>query len=449
MRLLNPVSIQRRSLRPRAMIDTVVLTVARHDVVDIRVDDETPRWDLHSRRSGFSKHVKQPSLRQKNDNVYRPKVRGITRGKAKFVQIEFSIPKLLYGNNVDEVDENQSETVISILSTRLVDLGLGISDKTLVNATVSSFDPSKNIILTSGYTSIQVMQELSKINLTTRMDFEKVGFRNGGHALQCYAISHSFVAYDKMKDLTKAPKRAIDKDPSPKQRSLFEQIDDNYASPEILRLEVRLSQRTKMKQVMKRLGFTDDPTFKDIFKKEVCQKIVQDYWNTLVADRNLFLFSMTSGPQNTLRDIKRVNRGIKQKQAIYLTGLALLCKDEAGIRGLRTKLQIKNRQWYKIADDLPKIRAPNAKYYHGWVKEIETQIKEFKPLAIIKRKHDEEKTKQAKKNPTRKKTAKRKSKRRAVKSRNRAVVRKAIQRPAIKKHKARPRKKAKARARAP
>lgn len=370
------------------MLDTVILNIPRDRVRDIASGNGPRTWALQARTSTYEKHTKNPphGLR---DGVYRPRLTGIKRGVGQsrwiaFVKIEFSVPKLLFNNNLEEASEKDFPQVIDILYDRLIDAGCIISKEDLRTATVASFHPSKNIILKDGYTASLVGKELSKINLNKKFDLQKTSFRNEGQSLQGYTTAHSVVFYDKIADLAQKKKRAIDKDQTSIQLSLFVDIKKTRPELEVLRFEIRLSQKQKLNAVLQRLGFAKNPTFADIFKKDVCQKIVRHYWGTLIKGENLFLFEMATGPKQTLKGILKKQKGIGAKEAIYLTGLDALCKDGGGIRELRQIIEphLNQRSWYRISDGIKKLnrRIKSTRSIHGWVKQVETSIAKFQPL---------------------------------------------------------------------
>lgn len=190
------------------MIDTVILAIEGGSIRTIK-DSRVPFWDLHSKNKAYSKFVKTPTGLQKKDGVYRPRVAGITRGKSRVARIEFSVPKLLYGNNVDEVTDGDFPEIVKLLRERLADLGVIVSDRTIREAKVSTFHPSKNIILSNKYTVSEVLNELSKVNLTQKMELTKQTFYNG-EALQFWSQTHSLAIYDKKRDYCKSKGSATD-----------------------------------------------------------------------------------------------------------------------------------------------------------------------------------------------------------------------------------------------
>jgi hypothetical protein len=370
------------------MIDTVILAIPRDKFTTLYATQGIfPQWT----QQGVGKNHKiwiKNAPKQKNDtDPYFPRLTAYNRQDfrkraiSKINNIEFSVPKLLYNNNLNELEEKDFPTVIDVLQKRLLEMGEAITKSDLESAVVAGFDPAKNIELSDGYTACGVIRELGKINISKKLELTKVTFKNDGQGLQIYSKVHSVVFYDKIADLNQKKGRAIDKDQTPLQLSLFKAIKQEEPFIEILRLEVRLRNRQKFNSILKNLGFTENPTFKDIFKKDVCQKVVRWYWDTIIKGENTFLFELENNPKRLLRKILRNNREIKAKEAVYLIGLSVLCKDEGGIRQLRQMVEkrIKQRNWYRINDNIKSLNAfTNTTGLHSWVKQIDDCLLNFK-----------------------------------------------------------------------
>ncbi|MDQ3245261.1 MAG: hypothetical protein M3P22_02880, partial [bacterium] len=340
-------------------------------------------WDQQSKTSYYSKFVRNPSKKDLESGLYFPRLTGINRNKdgriEALIKVEFSVPKLLYLNNLDELEEKDFPEVIHTLKDRLLRMGISVPEKFLINAPVSAVHYSKNIQLTEGFTSQYVLSELSKIDMRKSFDFSKTRFMNDGQSIYAYTISHSFVIYDKIADLKKDEKRAIDKDQTQHQRSLFDVIKkkDMY---EVLRFEVRLSQKRKMNSLFKKLGIKENPSFKETFSSVISQKIVSHYWQTLVCNNSMLLFSFISTPKDILRQIFIANPKLKPKQALYFTSLVTMTKDDTGTRGLRSIIgkYSDQRTWYRMKDDIKEVTQLLKKVRpRDWFDQIETGLKAF------------------------------------------------------------------------
>tara|TARA_A100001015_G_C15012596_1_gene723893 strand:+ start:903 stop:1931 length:1029 start_codon:yes stop_codon:yes gene_type:complete len=331
------------------------------------------------------KCVNNPTASDKKNGTYKPRLtlmKRMTRNGSEIpLKIEFSVAKMLYGNNIDEVEEKDFEKVISALHETMLEMSVAVAKEDLRNASVSAFHPAKNIELDKGYTSSFVITELHKIDVSKKMDLNRDSFRNSGHSLQFYTNSHSLVVYDKVQDLKKPDKRAMDKDQNALQMSLFDTLTKKEKK-EVLRIEARLAKKVKMNATLKKLGFATNPTFKDVFKKGLCQKVLLNYWDEVITGKNLFVFDVESNPKKTLDTIFKNKPNIKPKDALYLVGLRVLSKE--GIRDTRSVIEryATPRTWYRIAEDLKFLDDISGKTYHGWVKQIQDALNEFLPYRL-------------------------------------------------------------------
>ena len=345
------------------------------------------RWDLQQRTKTYEKFVRNPSSKDAESGLYFPRLTGFRRAEGKLswqstIKIEFSAPKLLYKNNLDELNDSDFERVLQTLDDRLKQMGVVFPLEVLRTAPVSSVHYSKNIELLDGYSSQYVIGELAKINAGKRFDLTRARYMNDGQSLYLYTVAHSFVLYDKIADLAKGKKRAIDKDQTPNQLSLFSQLKKQK---EILRLEVRLSQRRKLNTLFKQLDFTLDPTFKDVFSTAKSKKVVNHYWETLIAGQSLQLFTHAYTPKDLLRRILVAKKNAKGKTAIYLTGLLLLARDENGLRELRTMLgkNSDDRTWYRVAADAKGMASDlNKMQPREWYGQVKKTLKDYKPYHV-------------------------------------------------------------------
>lgn len=368
------------------MLDSVIINIPTSSYRIHKPSMFTPNaLILKGQGNYLVKCVNNPTADDKKKGIYKPRLTLIKRmtknGDAMPLKVEFSVAKMIYGNNVDEVQEGDFEHIVNALRDAMYEMGVSATREGVNDAPISAFHPSKNIELKSGYTSRFVITELEKIDVSKKMDLNRDSFRNSGHSLQFYTNSHSLVIYDKVKDLKKPEKRAIDKDQNSIQRSLFDVL---AKQKEIIRIEARLAKKVKLNAVLKELGFKQNPTFKDIFNKNLCQKILRNYWETLIANKNLFLFDMENNPKRTLEKVFKSKPKIKPKEAIYIVGLRYLSKE--GIRDTRSIIEeyATPHTWHRLAKDLAFLDDISDKVYHGWVRQIDDSLSTFMPFKLSK-----------------------------------------------------------------
>ncbi len=368
------------------MLDTIILEL---EIDPANITDfkkfRTTKEIMQNSQSGYDKWINNPTKEDKKAGVYKPRLTIIKRGIRFYLKIEFSAPKMLFSDNLNELGEKDFEPLLGKLNEQLQEMGVKIFSILLEQANVISFHPSKNILLSNGYISSFAIRELSKIDISKKFDLEMVRYRNGGEAMQIYTNSHSLVFYDKINDLTKPAKRAMDKDQTPQQVSLFAYIKKQKKPIEILRMEARLSKRKILNEALTGLGYSKNPVFKDIFNNALCQKILLSYWERFFSD-NLFLFDVQNNPQKIFQSIlEKHGQDIGVKKAILLTGFNILCKDDEGMRGFRNIAEVykPKTNWTKFKKwrDIFQSQITTTPL-HGFIKDIEQQLKNFEPYKL-------------------------------------------------------------------
>ena len=123
------------------------------------------------------------------------------KGYQLFLKIQFSAPKLLYGNNLDEVEDKDFDKIVAVLKDKLSEMGIKLFTLQLKNAPVSIVHYSKNISLPNHYTASMVIKNLEKLDVTKKLELNHRHFKNQGHALYFDCGSYQIVIYDKLKDM--------------------------------------------------------------------------------------------------------------------------------------------------------------------------------------------------------------------------------------------------------
>lgn len=369
------------------MIDTVCLLIPKVKMTIVAPTQAgKPAWSLQSKTDQYEKFVKNPSQRNLETGLHFPRLTGYRRksfAQDENVRIEFSVPKLLYHNNLDELEDKDFPKVIETLQERLETMGVFVAKKLLEKASVSSVHFSKNIRLEDGYTASHLISEMNKVNLRKSFDFARARYINDGQSLYAHTTAHQLVVYDKIADLGKDKKRAIDKEQTLYQRSLFAELEKKAEMLEVIRFEIRLNHKQKMNKVLEQLGYAKNPTFKDVFKTEISRKVVTEYWQTLIKERNLGLFSISLSIKDILRTLFLADKSLKPKQAIYFIGLFMLGKDNNGMRELRSIISKRShdRTWYRIAKDMQEMsKLVTKNKVRDWVTQIDRKLEDYKPL---------------------------------------------------------------------
>jgi len=350
------------------MIDTIVLTLSK-DMYYINKPDKfapSARWlDADTGRSGSRAFItckQNPTKDELLNGIYKPRLTLTNRFNhterwEASLKIELSLPKLLYGNNFDELQDSDFESVSNKLQERLKEMGVHIFKQLLINAPVSAVHYSKNIPLTDGTTPYHYIKKIREANITQALDANQTDFRNDGHSFKWHCNSYEVAFYDKIKDLEvskKSEKRAIEKD-NAVQLGLFDALKKR--SPfEVLRMEVRLNKRQKIIQTFKKLGIVSEVTFQSVFDSKKSQLVLSYYLVEIERQRSDLLDRTYNNPQALLADIIISNPKLGAKQALQVFGLKQAF-DKIGMRELRIILsKFSNRSWYRLVKDIKQVK---------------------------------------------------------------------------------------------
>ena len=188
--------------------------------------------------------------------------------------------------------------------------------------------------------------------------------------------------YDKVKDYLvakKSEKRAIERKDNAIQLNLFDTIKPTTPF-EVLRMEVRLGTRQKIKQVLKLIDSDVEPAYRNLFSQSIAQKVLIHYLDTIDRARPSLLDYPPRTPIELLAELTINNPTLSSTRILQVFGLKQAL-NSLDIRGLRAILgNRKPTSWYKLMVvvqnlNLPKCPNPLAV--------IRNSIQDFKPLKLL------------------------------------------------------------------
>lgn len=362
------------------MIDTVVLSLpwGSYQIFDPDMFQPSARQlieqhDDYRQRHAWAKYTQNPTSLDKRTGNYMPRLTIVRRSSRNAIytplRVEFSTPKLIYGNNLKEVVPEDFEQATDKLGLKLFQMGIKTDHETLTNASVINVHFCKNIEMENGYTANHAIRQLNKVNYSKRLDHNKRDFRNDGQVLYLHCGTYQIVFYDKMADLKQPHKRSLDYHQNDYQLNLF-----NPLPKEILRWEVRLTHKNKVNSIYNKLGYPGLLTFQKLFNKMLFSKVMQHYWGILYSpEANVLLH--TNEPQDILA--KLLASGYRNATSALQDTTLVLVAQKVGVRGLRTIVEgNKNtRTWYRHQERLEKaLSILNTTPKHELINVIEQSI---------------------------------------------------------------------------
>jgi len=364
------------------MIDTVILFLTQDAFKILNPDAFTPsaRWITnYSPRAVYGMQSKQnPTKKELLAGIYKPRLTLFynMREKQVMLKIELSLPKLSFGNNFQELKQKDLQPLLQKLAATLEQMGVIVDPIELANAPVYAIHYSKNIALTDGSTPYHYINKIKEANIKLSLDVNQTDYRNEGHSYKWHCNSYEVVFYDKIKDLEKArqsDKRALEKD-SAIQLNLFDAFEQRKML-EILRMEVRLNKRSKIKHLFKKLDIKSDLSLKSLFKPSTAKKILLHYLDELESKRLPLLDYRAANDKALLTDLIFNNPELSTKRILQLFGLSKVL-ETINVRELRGMLSKRNqRDWRRLMGEAKAVRLPSTQRSF---EVIRRHIKKFK-----------------------------------------------------------------------
>lgn len=368
------------------MIDTIVITLSRDvfEITDPELFTPSAAWALTSNIERGMQSKQNPLKKELLKGIYKPRLTIAYRHQkvakpAIILKIELSLPKLLFGNNFSELRFRDFPAIVNKLVYTLEGMGIATTTHALSNAPISAVHYSKNISLTDGSTPHFYISKIKEANTKLSLDVNQTEYRNAGHSYKWHTNYYEVAFYDKIRDLEKAQtsnKRAVEKD-NELQLSIHEQLQKRRTKFEVLRMEVRLNKRVKIKELFAKLGITTDLTFKKMFKPAISKKVLLHYFDELVSKRPLLLDYRSSNGKALLTDLLFNNTNLGPKQILQLYGFkqALEIMD---MRELRTMFsRCSPRSWQRLIADVSNIQLPRGLDHF---KVLRQQLVKFEPV---------------------------------------------------------------------
>jgi hypothetical protein len=369
------------------MIDTIAITLPEKDFRILKPERFNPNagaiFNPVFGDGGLIKAVYNPTKPEKSKG-YRPRLtlfkRPYTeRSRSIWLKIEFSAPKLIFGNNFEELrgSAGDLEKVIDSLLTALEHMGIETTHECLLNARVSAIHYSKNILLERSTPCYLLIQTLEKLDLSGKLDLTQTDFRNSGQMVKYHSSLYEIALYDKVKDLEQAvkcgEKRGIETDYG-EMHDLF----SNQLKPEVLRFEVRLTSR-KIKGLFRTLGFKQGCILKELFDGNLSRAVLLHYWQVITDG----LYVMNIDVNNIERLLHLAYKAFPHKRSGKIMELIgfIMISQKLGMRGARLALGLKNHQWYRLKADIKILEKYTSCPRFAVLADIKQQLREFIPLA--------------------------------------------------------------------
>ena len=370
------------------MIDTIILILPSnmYRITDLDKFIPSARWITNPLLITSGIRSKQNITKKElRDGTYKPYLtlynyKNHNGPRDIVLKVELSLPKLLFGNNFQELQYKDLAAITQKLAATLESMGVMIDGNTLAHAPAVAIHYAKNIVLKDGSTPYHYIQKIKESNISLTLDTNEADYRNDGLSYKLRCNSYEIVFYDKIKELEKTKlhdKRTVEKDGT-LQLNLLDKLAHRNKL-EILRMEVRLNTRKKIKQLCTKLGIKANLTFHGLFKPVIAKKILLHYLQELESKRPALLDYKAKNDDALLAALCFNNPELGPKQILQMLGLkkAFEFVTPRELRVLFSRFHA--RSWYRLMADAKKVKLPITNSPFGIMRE---QISKLKPCKV-------------------------------------------------------------------
>jgi hypothetical protein len=239
------------------------------------------------------------------------------------LQATFSVPKLLFGNSVEEVSENDLGSVVDAFRKALRGAGIEIDEEAVRNARVSAAHFCKNVLLPREIRMQEILAELKRMDISKAVDITEMEYKHGGQVLHAYSKTVSRVFYDKVLDATRTKGKRKDKGRMELERALIDRY--GLGRREIFRYEYRLPKNQTLKSAVNTVIGRDYITpvlLKDLFTPNLCKEVLLKSWHDLIQRPENQLSLLAPKDDHTL--LLHLMDGARKRSAAHSMNRALI-----------------------------------------------------------------------------------------------------------------------------
>lgn len=384
------------------MVDTIKLMLHRGQYQikkPGRFSGDSMEWILNpSFQTGVKRTLTarcNPSKADIKAGIYRPQLTIVRRpprlgyGDASIdLYVQFSAPKMVFGNNFDELVDSDLDKLCHKLWWQLALLDIGTDELQLKLADVCGIHYGKNVVLRDGSVPAFYLNEFRWADIPMSKDVAEVHYRNGGLCYKYHTNHTELALYDKLLDLKQAKiseARAVEMD-NKMQLGLLPLFDEvRKKEPfEIIRLEMRMNKRQKIKRGLLMAGyFKMDLKLNNLFKQEIARKVCLVHLID-VMDKIPPLLRVNESRDDLLLADLMINNPKVSVERLLASLEARRMVNDLGMRNFRMMFKNKSEYtWSRIKDNLSLQVSASANDYLGQLWAEVSKFERNMPIAEI------------------------------------------------------------------
>lgn len=307
------------------MIDTVTLAFkeSQYKITDYRhfVGKNTKQMN---KRFFLTSTYTDMATQFKKQGRYFPKIEipkrvgGKDRDETSYLLVQVSIPKLLYGTSLFEVDENDLAPFAQKLSKELERAYVFVTPEAIRQATIKRIDLCKSITLPAYLGDArQVIRHLAKFNHKPDASFDYKEYREtiNEFFIKYHNTTQGYVVYDKASEIVANGFTDIEAE-------IIKHLKETMMTHRILRFELALQRQPSLEALLRRYIPHKKKEFslEDLFDaRGTIRNILLEAFDRIYSPSHILLVTLAEMKDNELEyKLERMeNLSLSQKTTLY------------------------------------------------------------------------------------------------------------------------------------
>jgi len=306
------------------MIDSVVFTL-NSDQFELRPDNKLDGRKNQQGR-GFSinsEYCDEYIKNLKKQEIYCPSITKAIKfnsinGTREVLEIQVSLPKLVYGSSLFEIDSEDLDKIYDALLFRLNDLGITVAKEELKKGVVKRADFSKIIKLPEYLgTADKVVEDISKFDYKPSSDynFHKYNDGNGGRCVKFWNSTQGYVIYDIIGNI-------LSNGFTKTELTIIKGYTEGKVKKTALRFELSLETKGSFDAFIRRrikgTEKTKDFYLEEILKEDLARDILLDVFDKVFSNLAIGLITLSEMKDNRLRAyLDSSGLSIRKQEKLY------------------------------------------------------------------------------------------------------------------------------------
>ena len=375
------------------MIDTIKIRLRFKEAPD-EISELFYPVSLNEMRFSPKKHINtryNPAKTLAGKTEYTPTYIGekfIRNGTASYyLAIEVSLPKLLFGNNVEELPRGETSLLNIVDGLRQAierDMGLTYDAHELLQGEVAKIHIGKNFMFDDPGAPLCIIDTVHKSRADRLCDDNQTKYENLGFSFRLHTNNKEVILYDKKKDIEqskKSLKRAIDEsittDADNPNSPIGQLLSDKETGT--LRIEVRLNNVLEIRKAFP--SISDDLSLENVILNAPILEYLEAEWQKATDS--------VSAVQLSVNDVSKAFESLASKFVNHYSlrdslavAAASIIVNEHGLNYLRSLAEkyYSKDAWYRFK----KLLLAPDNNHPFYFKKVSKEIKDYEPIDLQK-----------------------------------------------------------------